>query len=337
MAQIGVLLGLGIAAFLVLRIGGVAPLEQVRRTPSPWVLPGQAILLSISVLAVWLLLTGFLFDIASRLANGMDAAITGSLVVVLIQLVILAVLLFFRKQACTPLLHPNQHLQPEPPHSPSTGLFSASSEPPRGEWGSPSPPPPPPNNDLPEQPTHWYGQPEMALRATATPRRPIHQLVSQSYLWFLIALTGAFSAGIIWAAMLKSLGVEPDSQEAVQILASTDNAALIILLTFTVVILAPLWEEIFFRGVILRHGSRYIGFWPALILSSTLFSLAHFLLVGIPVFIVLGLVFGLAYRATGTLITPILMHAFFNLNTVVLLRLYSDEFAHQEFAALLLP
>jgi len=321
MVQLGALIGLGLASWYILRLGGVTPFESTRRIPSPWVLPGQGLFLSMIVIAAFLLLLSMIYELLSRITGDANPAILGAASGAMTQLVILAVLWYFRAQAVTPLLQFSQQLSADP------GQQTESPAPPRGEWGSK---PPDPNQNGESISQEWYDQPEMALRASATPRRPLHQLVSQSYLWFLVALSGAFVVGVIWALLLRSMDIEPDSQAAVREITATDNPWMILLLVLSVVVLAPLWEEIFFRGIVLRHGSQYIGFWPALIFSSALFSMAHFLVVGIPGFIVLGMVFGLAYRATGTLLTPILMHAFFNLNTVVYLRLYGRNSAETD-------
>ncbi len=44
---------------------------------------------------------------------------------------------------------------------------------------------------------------------------------------------------------------------------------------FAVVVLAPLGEELLFRGLLLRGLVRRIRFWPAAVVSSLLFAAAH--------------------------------------------------------------
>jgi len=77
----------------------------------------------------------------------------------------------------------------------------------------------------------------------------------------------------------------------------------------TVTLVAPVLEEILFRGQILRAvKGKYGSFW-ALIISSFLFGLIH----GIPPQMVnaffLGLILGYIYIKTGSLFSVIIMHA----------------------------
>ncbi len=86
-------------------------------------------------------------------------------------------------------------------------------------------------------------------------------------------------------------------------------------------VIAPVAEEIFFRGVIygfLRggvfNGKGRWGIWPALMISTTLFVMAHQAGPGIPLpQLVGGIVFCLAYEIEKSLFTPIIIHALGNL------------------------
>lgn len=73
-------------------------------------------------------------------------------------------------------------------------------------------------------------------------------------------------------------------------------------------ILAPVAEEIFFRGVLYGFFRRWSVI-VALIVSTLLFVVAHSMGQGIPVIqIVGGVLFAVAYEIEGTLMTPITIH-----------------------------
>lgn len=77
-------------------------------------------------------------------------------------------------------------------------------------------------------------------------------------------------------------------------------------------VLAPLGEEIFFRGFVYNCVRQRLGRGWGLVLSSALFSLVHLgPLVLLPIFLV-GVALALAYERTGSLWVPIFMHATFN-------------------------
>jgi uncharacterized protein len=82
-----------------------------------------------------------------------------------------------------------------------------------------------------------------------------------------------------------------------------------VLTWFTVVIVAPITEELLFRGVLLqRWGSRW-GIRAGLILSSIVFGFLHVNPIGLSIF---GLLMGTLYIRTGSLSIVIACHAFNN-------------------------
>jgi membrane protease YdiL (CAAX protease family) len=93
------------------------------------------------------------------------------------------------------------------------------------------------------------------------------------------------------------------------------------LLTFiTLVIAAPLFEETFFRGCILKSLRRY-GDWFALAVSSMIFGMMHMNLAQSIITAFMGLVFGYCYIKTGKLSTSIALHALNN--GIAFLSMYS--------------
>ncbi len=88
---------------------------------------------------------------------------------------------------------------------------------------------------------------------------------------------------------------------------------------FGAVILAPLAEEVFFRGLLQSMVRRYTGgAWPAIIISSAIFAAMHWATPQaiVPLF-ALAVVLGYNYEHTGRLYGPILIHALFNAVIIV--------------------
>jgi len=78
-------------------------------------------------------------------------------------------------------------------------------------------------------------------------------------------------------------------------------------------LIAPVAEEIYFRGIV-YGGLRRWGLWPALALSTLMFSLLHAGAPGVPITqIIGGLVFAVAYEIEKTLLVPITIHVLGNL------------------------
>ncbi|OQX66123.1 MAG: hypothetical protein B5M55_01160 [Desulfococcus sp. 4484_242] len=78
-------------------------------------------------------------------------------------------------------------------------------------------------------------------------------------------------------------------------------------------VIAPVTEEVLFRGVLYGFFRRW-GAVPAILLSAFAFVLAHPVSPAIPITqIVGGLVFGLAYEVEKNLMVPIAIHALGNM------------------------
>ena len=78
-------------------------------------------------------------------------------------------------------------------------------------------------------------------------------------------------------------------------------------------IIAPIAEEVFFRGILYGFFRRW-GVFMALALSTCLFVLPHLGSSGLPFTqIIGGIVFAAAYEIEGSLMVPIMIHAFGNI------------------------
>jgi membrane protease YdiL (CAAX protease family) len=91
------------------------------------------------------------------------------------------------------------------------------------------------------------------------------------------------------------------------------------LLVLLVVVGAPIIEELFFRGLLLRSIQARWTDTLALLASAILFGLAHFELLQLPALILFGLVAGYCAQRTGRLGMSIWAHVGFNATTVVFL------------------
>jgi membrane protease YdiL (CAAX protease family) len=125
---------------------------------------------------------------------------------------------------------------------------------------------------------------------------------------------------ILYAPILRLLDRSPDdvAEEAREL---TDKATGlgIVLLVVIVVLIAPVVEEIFFRGLLLRSLERRFGPGWSLGVSSVLFGLAHFQWLQLPALVMFGLVAGVLVQRYGRLGPAIFAHIAFNAVTVVVL------------------
>lgn len=94
------------------------------------------------------------------------------------------------------------------------------------------------------------------------------------------------------------------------------HGAGVLLLILIVVIAAPIVEEIFFRGLLLRALERRVGTPLAVVLSAAVFGATHFQALQFPALFVFGLVAGALFVRTGRLGPGIVAHLAFNATAV---------------------
>lgn len=101
----------------------------------------------------------------------------------------------------------------------------------------------------------------------------------------------------------------------------------VVVAAITAVLVAPLAEELLFRGLIYRLARRTWGAWPAAVVSSLLFGLIH----GEPWFlfglVALGLILAALYETTGSLLAPVIAHALHNAVSLFLIIRQPDQLA----------
>ncbi len=137
-------------------------------------------------------------------------------------------------------------------------------------------------------------------------------------IWQGIGLTFMvrFALGI-YSLIMKGMGV--DMTTFAPTTAATD--AVVSINTFFspalsflfVVLLVPIYEELFFRGIILSSVQQSMRFVAANCLQSAVFALVHQSLVLFPFYFTFGMVAGYVTKRTGSLATGISMHMTNNL------------------------
>lgn len=118
----------------------------------------------------------------------------------------------------------------------------------------------------------------------------------------------------------------PAQQDLVEIYKTADLSISFGLLTLCTTIIAPVAEELFFRGVIYRFLKNHLNIKTSMIISGFIFAGIHMhLSVFVPLF-VLGFLLAKTYEKSGNLWSCILFHALFNTQTLFVLIL--QKWAH---------
>jgi uncharacterized protein len=86
-----------------------------------------------------------------------------------------------------------------------------------------------------------------------------------------------------------------------------------VLVLVIVVLVAPLCEEILYRGLLWGGIEKLAGRWVAFVVSTLMFALAHFELTRTPLLFVVAVPIAIARLYTGRLLASIVAHQINNL------------------------
>lgn len=128
-------------------------------------------------------------------------------------------------------------------------------------------------------------------------------------LFGLIVLLFLFSLSMIWLTYYPLSYISPSLVDSlvlkVELLSSTSSLLNKILELALLVVIAPITEEVFFRGILLNRWAIKWGIRKAIIASSLAFAVLHVDFIGAFFFAV---VMSLLYIKTRTLVAPIAAH-----------------------------
>ena len=139
--------------------------------------------------------------------------------------------------------------------------------------------------------------------------------------WLLLGV-GLQLAWLPALVLLQEAHGDVVRQEAVRI-ASRSSGVAVPVIFLTIGVLAPVTEELLYRGALLRSLARRLAAGWAVFLSAVIFGLVHFAdpsvgtLVAFPAIFSLGLVSGYQAMRTGDLSRSIMLHVGFNMLSVV--------------------
>jgi membrane protease YdiL (CAAX protease family) len=136
-----------------------------------------------------------------------------------------------------------------------------------------------------------------------------------------LTYTAGYAAGRLWS-LLRGEPPDPIAHDTLRVLISAEGGGWFVVLVLCVLIVAPIVEEIMYRGL-LQDMLRRMGMpaWWAIVTTSLIFALMHWgnarphALVAL---FVLSLGFGWSYERTGRLAAPMTMHLLFNAGNLAL-------------------
>jgi len=128
----------------------------------------------------------------------------------------------------------------------------------------------------------------------------------------VLILPGAHLLSQICASLLQAIQKTPEIQPTIQVLQISVSLGQRIVFALAALVLAPIFEEILFRGILYRF-IKQLGYPRVAVIGSSLFfGLIHWNLMTLVPLSFVAVVLALLYDKTDNLLAPIVTHSLFN-------------------------
>jgi uncharacterized protein len=128
---------------------------------------------------------------------------------------------------------------------------------------------------------------------------------SSAFGWIFVALVTYLILTSIYTVL-----VDPPSEQLPSGLENADQNLLVAIATgMLLIVVAPLAEEIFFRGFLYQAFRNSFGVLPGALLSAVIFGAIHFEFFKLVQLAILGVILALLFEKTRSLWSPIILHA----------------------------
>ena len=139
--------------------------------------------------------------------------------------------------------------------------------------------------------------------------KPIKESIYQGFKGWIMIIPFVLLTSLIMNLIVEN---QAGSNPLLEIVLNNNNYFAFILLFLTTTFIAPLFEEIIFRGVLLPVLTRDYGITSGILISSLVFALAHLSFNEFPPLFVLGIGLATTRLISGRLFSSVVMHSFWN-------------------------
>lgn len=176
---------------------------------------------------------------------------------------------------------------------------------------------------------HWAGLAIVAAltRAGGIPWRSAFGWSAQSslknavrgFLLLLATMPILMFYTAVYHFLLDALDMQPTLQDVTSAIAGENSTPMRVYFALLAVAIAPLFEEILFRGIGLPLLAQRYGVGFAVVAISIIFALVHGHVPSLVPLFLLSVALSLAYIYTESIVAPVVMHSLFNTVTVTIL------------------
>ncbi|MFI5336891.1 MAG: CPBP family intramembrane glutamic endopeptidase [Opitutales bacterium] len=161
-------------------------------------------------------------------------------------------------------------------------------------------------------------EPEVVAASAPVVRLTWPQVLKAAAVTLAMVLPVIVAASFLWNNLLQVLGLPSEPQDLIAIFGGKHSRLVFVGMLTVACAIAPLNEELLFRGAIFRSLRQRFGRTAALAASGLFFGVVHGNWAGALPIALLGVALAMAYERTGDIRVPIVTHGLFNLNTIVI-------------------
>ena len=141
---------------------------------------------------------------------------------------------------------------------------------------------------------------------------------------YLITIILLLFVGLLNQYLLTNFfDIEIKPQDILERFKELENSFEISIFVVGSAVIAPIYEELLFRGIIFPTLIQKTNFTIALVLSSLIFAVLHFHLSALLPLFVLSIILSITYLYTSTIWASISLHALFNLISIIAVKFIS--------------
>jgi membrane protease YdiL (CAAX protease family) len=133
-------------------------------------------------------------------------------------------------------------------------------------------------------------------------------------------LLAAITITLLIIKLFSGQGYQMPQHEQLEMITQYKQIPVRTMIVFVAVVIAPLLEEMLFRGFVQSAIRSYLNprnnAWPAIATSALFFAIMHADPSHWPALFILGVCLGYSYEKSGSLFRPIFIHLFFNAYSV---------------------
>lgn len=133
-------------------------------------------------------------------------------------------------------------------------------------------------------------------------------------MWIFLALLQASG----YLKFMEKITGGNSTQDAVKLLRESNDNLAVGLMAFSAAIVAPIAEEVIFRGYLYPIAKKFSGPWIGMLFTSLVFAAGHGNVPLILPLFLLGMIMAYSYEKTGSILAPISIHFCFNSATVLM-------------------